>query len=246
MTGVIALTRLEILRALRNRRVMFFTILYPTVLFVLSASATKADKLVDGTHITWRTYYLIAFASFGALGAALTTNAQKIATERKEGWIRQLRLTALPGNGYVISKVVSATLITVPAIVVVFAVGGAMGVHLTATKWLAAFLVLWVGALAFTGLGIAIGYGVPQDSVQMVNIIVWVAGSFLGGQFFPLGGGVMEHIGQALPTYWVRQLSNDVIGGSHLESKGVIILLAWLVGSGILAALMYRRGVDAD
>lgn len=244
MTGVIALTRLEILRAMRNRRVMFFTILYPTVLFLLSASATKADKLVDGTNISYRAYYLIAYASFGALGAALTTNAQKIATERKEGWIRQLRLTALPGNGYVISKVASATLVTVPAIVVVFLVGGAMGVHLSATKWLAAFLVLWLGALVFTGLGIAVGYGVPQDSVQMVNILIYVGGSFLGGQFFP-PSGALENIGKALPTYWVRQLSTDVVSGAHLPSNGILILLAWLVGAAALAARMYQRGVDA-
>ncbi|MBS2962476.1 ABC transporter permease [Actinocrinis puniceicyclus] len=245
MTGVLALTRLEVLRALRNRRVMFFTILYPTVLFLLSASATKAGQTVDGTNISYRTYYLIAYASFGALGAALTTNAQKIATERKEGWIRQLRLTALPGNGYVLSKIASATLATVPAIIIVFVVGASMGVHLSFAKWVTAFLVLWIGALAFTAMGIAIGYGVPQDSVQMVNILVYVAGSFLGGQFFPLTGA-LESIGKVLPTYQVRQLATDVISGAHVPSSGVAILLAWTAGAGTLAALMYRRGVDAD
>lgn len=245
MTGVIALTRLEILRAMRNRRVMFFTILYPTVLFLLTAGTAPSSKMVDGTNLSLRTYFLIAYASFGALGAALTTNAQKIATERKEGWIRQLRLTALPGNGYVLSKIASATLITVPAIAIVFVVGGTMGVHLSAAKWLISFLVLWIGALAFTALGIAIGYGVPQDSVQMVNILVYVGGSFLGGQFFPLNGGVLENVGKALPTYQVRQLATDVISGTHVPGSGIAILLAWTVGAGALAARMYRRGVDA-
>ncbi len=244
MTGVLALTRLEILRALRNRRVMFFTILYPTVLFLLSYSATKSTQQVDGQGISYRAYYLIAYASFGALGAALTTNAQKISMERKEGWIRQLRLTALPGNGYVISKIASATLVTVPAIAVVFAVGGALGVHLSAAKWLGAFLVLWIGSLAFTALGIAVGYGVPQDSVQMVNILIYVGGSFLGGQFFPLSGA-LENVGKALPTYWVRQLSTDIVSGAHLPGNGVLILFAWIVGAGALAARMYQRGVDA-
>lgn len=244
MTGVIALTRLEILRAVRNRRVMFFTILYPTVLFLLTAGTNSSTKLVEGTNITYRTYFLIAYASFGALGAALTTNAQKIATERKEGWIRQLRLTALPGNGYVASKIASATLVVIPAIVVVFLVGGAMGVHLSAAKWLTAFLVLWVGSLAFTALGIAIGYGVPQDSVQMVNILIYVGGSFLGGQFFPLTG-TLQSIGKALPTYWVRQLSTDVVTGTHVPANGLLILLAWVLGAGFLAARMYQRGVDA-
>jgi len=245
MTGVIALTRLEILRAMRNRRIVFFTVLYPTVLFLLSASSNAATKTVDGTNITYRTYFLIAYASFGALGAALTTNAQKIATERKEGWVRQLRLTALPGNGYVIGKVASATVVTVPAIVVVFAVGGAMGVHLSALKWVGAFLVLWLGALAFTALGIAIGYGVPQDSVQMVNILIYVGFSFLGGQFFPLSG-VLNDIGKALPTYQVRQLATDLVSGVHVSAGGVAVLIAWVVAAGALAATMYRRGVTVD
>lgn len=245
MTGVIALTRLEILRAVRNRRVLFFTVLYPTVLFLLSADTGKASTLVAGTHVTLRTYFLIAYASFGALGAALTTNAQKIATERKEGWVRQLRLTALPGNGYVIGKVVSATIVTVPAIAVVFAVGGAMGVELSAAHWIAAFLILWLGSLAFTALGIAVGYGVPQDSVQMVNILIYVGFSFLGGQFFPLTGALAE-IGRVLPTYQVRQLATDVVSGAHVAGGGVAILLAWVIGAGVLAAAMYRRGGTED
>jgi len=245
MTGVIALTRLEILRAVRNRRVMFFTILYPTAIFLATSSGSgAATSFVPGTHVTYRTYFLIAFASFGALGAALTTNSQKIATERKEGWIRQLRLTALPSNGYVLSKITSAMLMVIPAVVVVFAVGGSMGVHMTAAKWLTAFLVLWIGALAFTALGIAIGYGVPQDSVQIVNVLVYVGGSFLGGQFFPTSG-VLGDIGKALPTYWVRQLATDVATGTHLPLNGIVILLAWAVGAGALAVAMYRRGVDA-
>lgn len=240
MTGVIALTRVEILRAARNRRIVFFTILYPTVLFLLTAGSIKTAGHVPGTNLPYRLYFLISYASFGALGAALTTNAQKIATERKEGWVRQLRLTALPANGYVISKVAAATLVTVPAIVVVFAVGGIMGVRLSPGEWVGAFLMLWLGSLAFTALGVAIGYGVPQDTVQMVNLLVLVGGSFLGGQFFPLNG-TMAKIGKALPTYQVRQLATDAVTGTPLPTSGILILVAWIVGAGILSAQLYRR-----
>ena len=62
MTGVIALGRLEIRRALRNRRVMFFTILYPVLLFLLSASSVKG-KNVPGTNIPYVDYFLVAYAS---------------------------------------------------------------------------------------------------------------------------------------------------------------------------------------
>jgi ABC-2 type transport system permease protein len=72
-----------------------------------------------------------------------------------------------------------------------------------------------------------------------------VGGSFLGGLFFPLSG-VLEDIGKALPTYWVRELATDVISGAHVPLNGVVILIAWVIGAGALAATMYRRGVTAD
>jgi ABC-2 type transport system permease protein len=241
MTSVIALTRLEIRRALRNRRVMFFTILYPTVLF-LAIGGSANGNIGD---VPAKNYILISMATFGAIGAALTNNAQKIAQERKDGWTRQLRLTALPGNGYVTGKVVAATALTVPAIVVVFAAGAATGVHLSAGKWLMAFLLLWLASLSFTALGIAIGYGVPNDSVQLVAMISYIGLSLIGGLWVPITGGIMRKVADATPTYQVRQLTTDLISGAHVPSGGVAILVVWIVAAGAVAAAVYRRGVDA-
>ena len=241
MSGTIALSRLEVRRALRNRRTMFFAILYPTLMFLAIGGSAKFT--IDG--ISGKTYYLIAMASFGALGASLTTNANKIALERKEGWTRQLRLTSLPGGGYVTSKVIAAMATTVPAIVVVFAVGASTGVHLSIALWVKAFLILWIGSLTFTALGIAIGYGVPYDSVQIVSIIVYIGLSFIGGQFFVIDGFAGK-IAKYTPSYQVRQLALDVVTKQSLSTEGLIILAAWLIGAGALAAAMYRRGVSAD
>ena len=242
MTGVITLGRLEIRRTLRNRRVMFFTILYPVLLFLLSASSVKG-KNVPGTDIPYVDYFLVAYASFGVIAASLNNNAMRIAQERKEGWIRQLRLTALPSYGYVTSKICASLVAVIPAIVVTFAVGTTEGVKLSGSQWVSAFLVIWLGSLAFTALGIAIGYGVPQDAVQPVTLIIYVAGSFLGGQFFAVSG-TLENIGKALPTYWVRQIATDVVSQQPTEWKGVAILGAWVVGCAILAAVMYQKRAE--
>lgn len=241
MTGVVALTRVEVLRSLRNRRIMFFTILYPVLLFVLVAPQAKGT--IAGTHLTMKAYYLVAYASFGVIAASLNNNAMRIAQERKEGWIRQLRLTALPGYGYVTSKIGAALVVVIPAIVVTFAVGSGSGVKFDASIWISSFLVLWLGSLAFTALGIAIGYGIPQDAVQPVTLIIYVAGSFLGGQFFQVNG-VMETIGKALPTYWVRELATEVVTQQPISTSGVVILAAWVVGCAALAAGMYQRSSE--
>ncbi len=189
------------------------------------------------------TYFLVAYASFGVIAATLNNNAMRIAQERKEGWIRQLRLTALPSYGYVVSKIAASLLVVIPAIVITFLVGTTQNVHLSADQWISAFLVIWLGSLAFTALGIALGYGVPQDAVQPVTLIVYVAGSVLGGQFFAISG-TLETIGKCLPTYWVRQIATEVISNNPVDWRGVGILGAWVVGCAILAAVMYQKRAE--
>jgi ABC-2 type transport system permease protein len=240
--SVVALGRLEIRRALRNRRVMFFTVLYPVLLFLLSASSVKG-KNVPGTNIPYVDYFLVAYASFGVIAATLNNNAMRIAQERKEGWIRQLRLTAAPSYGYVTSKIAASLIVVVPAIVITFLVGTTQGVKLDANQWISAFVVIWLGSLAFTAMGIAIGYGVPQDAVQPVTLIIYVAGSFLGGQFFAVSGA-LETIGKALPTFWVREIATEVISKNPVSWNGVAILAGWVVGCAALAAFMYVKRAE--
>ena len=242
MSGTVALARLEVRRALRNRRVMFFAVLYPTGLYLLIGSTVSGTA---SNGVSAKAYVLIAMASFGALGAALMTNAAKIALERKEGWTRQLRLTALPGSGYVVGKVTAATVISIPALLVVFAAGAGTGIHQSAGRWITAFLIMWIGSLAFTGLGIAIGYGVPHDSVQMVSMITYLGLAVIGGLFVPFKG-FMEKVGALSPSYQVRQLGTDAVSGIALPAHGMMILGAWVIAAAALAALMYRRGVTTD
>jgi ABC-2 type transport system permease protein len=240
--GVIALGQLEIRRALRNKRIMFLTVLYPVLIFVLSASSAKGQN-APGTNIPYVDYFMVAYASFGVMAASLNNNAIRIAQERKEGWIRQLRLTAAPSYGYVTSKITASLIVVIPAIVITFLVGSAEGVRLEASQWISAFVVIWLGSLAFTALGIALGYGLPQDAVQPVALIIYVAGSFLGGQFFAVSG-VLKAIGKALPTFWVREIATEVISKSPISWNGVAILAGWVVGCAALAAYMYAKRAE--
>ncbi|MGC0417376.1 ABC transporter permease [Embleya sp. AB8] len=242
MNGVPALTRLEIVRVFRNRRVMFFSILYPTLLFVVIGGSAKGE--ISGVPV--RNYYMVAMALFGALGAALMNNAQKIAQERTDGWIKQLRLTTLSGNGYVIAKTTSAALLTLPAIVVVFAVGAGMGVHLRALVWLAATLIIWFVSFAFTALGIAIGYAVPQDSVQLVSMITYIAMAILGGLWFPLGSGTMADIGSALPSYAARHYVMNRVSGLSGDGRDLLVITLWVVGAIAFAGYVYRRDAKIE
>ena len=105
MNSTLALARAEIRRLGRNKRYSFFSVALPVVLYLVIAPSVKH---YDVYGVAYAAYYMIAMASIGAFSGALTGNAQRISQERKDGWVRQLRLTALPANAYVVGKIVAA------------------------------------------------------------------------------------------------------------------------------------------
>ena len=86
------------------------------------------------------------------------------------------------------------------------------GVHLTAWKWLAIAGIIWLGALTFAALAVAIGYRFAPDTVQPVAMLAYFAMSILGGLWFALAGW-MQTIGQGLPTYQITRIGTDLISG---------------------------------
>ena len=240
MAGTLALTRVEFKRLMRNRRYLIFTVGLPVVLYLLVAN--RADATAYG--VSFAAYYMLSMAMFGAFSGALTGNAIRIASERKDGWIRQLRLTPLPANGYVIAKLVASMAITVPSIVIVLLLGRFYGgVHLSAGEWITIAVVVWLGALIFTGLAIALGYRLQPDQVQPIALLIYFVFLILGGVFFPLSGA-LQNVGKYTPTYEVVKIATDVIQGASVSAGLVVGLFVWLAIFTGLAVLSVRATAE--
>ena len=194
--------------------------------------------------VAYKAYYMIAMASFGAFSGALTGNAQRISQERKDGWIRQLRLTPLPPQSYVIAKVIASLATSIPSIVIVLLLGRFYGgVELAGWKWVVIGVAVWVGTLVFAALAVAIGYRFMPDTVQPMAMFVYLIMTFLGGVWFALTG-VLQDIGQVLPTYQIIKVGTDVIGTGTVPVGSVAVILAWLSGFVILAWLAVRATAE--
>ena len=241
MGGTLALARIEIVRLRRNKRYLMFTLALPVVLYLLVA---KQVQHVTAYGVAYKAYYMIAMASFGAFSGALTGNAQRISQERKDGWIRQLRLTPLPPQSYVIAKVIASLATSIPSIVIVLLLGRFYGgVELAGWKWVVIGVAVWVGTLVFAALAVAIGYRFMPDTVQPLTMFVYLVMTFLGGVWFALGG-VLQDIGQVLPTYQIIKVGTDVIGTGTVPVGSVAVILAWLSGFVILAWLAVRATAE--
>lgn len=239
-----SLIKLELTRALRNRKFLFFSVIYPSALFLLIAGSADGTAEVDGTGLTLPTFFMVSMASFGALTAVLMGNSERIAKERESGWVRQLRLTALPGRGYVLAKTASAAVVSLPSIVVVFVVAAAVkGVRLEAWQWLALTGVIWAGSLVFAALGVAIGYLATGDAVRPITMIVYFGLSMLGGLWMPTTTFPqwLRDIAEWLPTHAYAALGQSIEQSHAPHAQDLAVLAVYFVLFAGGAAWLYRK-----
>ncbi|MFC9505697.1 ABC transporter permease [Streptomyces sp. NPDC057002] len=239
-----SLIKLELTRALRNRKFLFFSVIYPSVLFLIIAGNADSTTKVPGTGLTLPTYMMVSMASFGALTAVLMGNSERIAKEREGGWVRQLRLTTLPGRGYVLAKTASAAVVSLPSIVIVFAVAATVkDVRLDAWQWLALTGAIWAGSLVFAALGVALGYLASGDAVRPITMITYFGLSMLGGLWMPTTTfpDWLQDIAKWLPTHAYAALGQAIeqSRAPHVQDLVVLVVSFALFAGG--AAWLYRK-----
>ncbi|MFG2223732.1 ABC transporter permease [Streptomyces sp. NPDC048644] len=237
------LIKLEILRALRNKKFMFFSVIYPPALYMIIAGGADSTP-VPGTKLDMGLYYMVSMAAFGAMTAVLLGNCEQIAKEREKGWVRQLRLTSLPGRGYVSAKVAAAATVSLPSIVLVLIMGAAVkGVRLEAWQWATIAIGTWLGSFVFAALGVAIGYLVSGDAVRPVSMLCYFGLAFCGGLWMPLTilPQWVQNIAEWIPTHAYAALGTAVEAGSAPHVKDIAILLGYLLVFAGGAAWLYRK-----
>ena len=237
-----AYVRFEMLRTLRNRRVLIFSLIFPIVIYMLIAAPNRHEHSLGGTGISAPMYFMVGLASFGTMNAMLATGT-RIAAERTAGWNRQLRITPLTTRWYFRAKLATSYLLALLSLLALYAAGLALGVRLPADNWVSMTLLIVVGLIPFAGMGVLLGHLVTADSVGPAVGGLTALFAFLGGTWFPItGGGFIEDVAKALPSYWVVQASRAGLGQPHpWGTRGWVVIALWSVAMGVLARRAYQR-----
>jgi ABC-2 type transport system permease protein len=233
--------RYELLRTLRNRRFFLLSLGFPLILYFVIVSPNRHVHNFDGSGISFPLYYMVGLASFGTMSAMLSCGA-RIAAERVVGWNRQLRITPLRPRAYFRVKVLTGYMMAVISLLALYAAGTSLGVSLTADQWLKMTGLILVGLVPFAALGVLLGHMLTPDSIgpAMGGGISLLA--LLGGTWFPIGGhGFLHQLAQFIPSYWLVQAGHIGLGGHAWTAKAWIVMAAWTVVLGALAARAYRR-----
>jgi ABC-2 type transport system permease protein len=242
MSPRVAYLRFELIRTLRNRRVLIFSLAFPIVLYLLIAGPNKHEHSLGGTGISAPLYFMIGLAAFGTMNAMLSSGA-RIAAERSVGWNRQLRITPLTTRQYFRAKVATSYLLAIVALLALYVAGAALGVSLPADRWVQMTGLILIGLVPFAAMGIWLGHMLTADSVGPAIGGTTALFAFLGGTWFPItGSGFLATLAKELPSYWLVQASRAGLGEKHpWGTHGWTVIITWSVVLILLASRAYQR-----
>jgi ABC-2 type transport system permease protein len=164
-------------------------------------------------------YFMVGLAAFGTMNAVLGSGA-RIAAERAVGWNRQLRLTPLSTRTYFRVKVLTAYAMALVTIALLYGAGATLGVRLQAGNWLEMTGLILIGLIPFAALGILMGHQLTPDSIGPAMGGTTALLALLGGVWFPITGGAMHAVAEALPSFWLVQAAHVGLGGAGWGSTG--------------------------
>jgi ABC-2 type transport system permease protein len=183
---------------------------------------------------------MVALAGFGTMMGMVSTGT-RIAGERQVGWTRQLRVTPLSPRAYLRAKVLTAYALAAVSIAALYVAGAALGVSIPPGRWVEMTFLIGVALLPFAALGIFLGHLLNVDAIGPATGGTVTILAFVGGTWFPVTSGVLEAIGQCVPSYWLVQAAHVALGGRAWGPEGWGVVLGWTAVLAAAAGWAYRR-----
>ncbi|MFF4702041.1 ABC transporter permease [Streptomyces sp. NPDC001288] len=231
-----AYLRLEVRRTLRDAGFVIGGIAMPVMMYLLFTN-------LGGDDGGYRTQAMVGMAAYGAVGSALNTGGG-VAEDRAIGWLRQLRVTPMTPRQVVLGRALTGSVTVLPAILAVLVAGGLVnGVRLAPWQWAGIALLLWLGSIPFTLLGLGNGYGLTAQTTGVTNMACNLGLAVVGGLWFPISlfPAWLRAVSAYTPTNRFAELGTSVADG-HAPALGAIaVLTAWLLAFGSYAVMAYRR-----
>ena len=195
----------------------------------------------DPVAMTAATATMVVFA---VLLSCVGQFSMAVALSRESPWGAYLR--TLPGGlaPQVVSNLLTGAVVVVTAVVPIIVVA-ALFTAATAplSRVLAAVGALLAAVVAFTVMGIAIGYTLSMQATVIVNSVGILALAVGGGMFFDPAEtpALVETIAPFLPTRGATDLVLAALVGHPLDPTALVMLIVWTLGLSALLVWGYRR-----
>ena len=236
-----AQARLELLLTLRRGESVLLTLIIPIGLLVFF-SAVDVLPSSDERPVDFLVPGVLALA---VMSTAFTGQAIATGFERSYGVLKRLGATPLPRSILLAGKTLAVLAVEVIQLVLLAAVGFALGWEpgggAAAVGWVV--LLVLLGTTAFAGLGLLMAGTLRAEATLAAANGVYLLLLLIGGVVFPLSElpGWLQAVAEVLPTAALAEGLRSVLAdGAGPGAANLIVLAAWAAGSLALAARTFR------
>ncbi|MFL6541970.1 MAG: amidohydrolase family protein [Chthoniobacterales bacterium] len=240
MKGFLALLKLDLKLASRNRAVLFFNLIFPLVFFFMFGQMMDAKQgnviLMVVTMVT----------VIGIIGNGLWGAGMRAVQEREENILRRYKVTPITPVPLIGASLVTGMIIYLPTVIVVLTLANRLYGMAVPHNLGSLLIFICIGTLAFRAIGsiIAAVVNTSQEATVLVQL-VYMPMLFLSGATIPLSvmPNWVQIITQFIPaTYLTSGIAGILQRGETLAQnwKSVCALLIAAVVGLFIATKIFR------
>jgi ABC-2 type transport system permease protein len=194
--------------------------------------------------------YLLPGLLLMTIGSTVIGTAVSVSNDMTEGIIARFRTMAIHRGSVLIGHVIGSVLQSVTSVLLVGAVGVAIGFRstdATVVEWLAAFGLLALFALAVTWIAVGMGLISPSAEAASNNALPLILLPLLSSAFVPIEAmpGWFQPIAQYQPFTPAIETLRGLLLGSGIGHNGWLAV-AWCVGLAVLGYVWSTSKFDRD
>ncbi|KES07505.1 ABC transporter permease [Streptomyces toyocaensis] len=210
---------------------------------VMSAGLGGADR---SAYIA----YLVPGVLLMTIGSTTIGTAVSVSMDMTEGIIARFRTMAIHRGSVLVGHVVGSVLQSVASVVLVGAVGVAIGFRstdATALEWLAAFGLLVLFSLALTWIAVGMGLVSPNAEAASNNALPLILLPLLSSAFVPVDGmpGWFQPVAEYQPFTPAIETLRGLLLGTEIGHNGWLAV-AWCLGLAVLGYFWSAARFDRD
>ncbi len=244
MKNFVALTRMRVQLAFRNKMFFFFILVMPFAFFFLYAGvfAKSVPKIVG--------FYLGPVLALNVMGSFWGLSATLVMF-REQGILRRFHVAPVTASDMLASSVVANYILTLPTVLLELFFARVIFHVPSLGNPIALFLLVSIGIISFGSLGLVIASVTnTMQETQVLNQLLWLPLIFLSGATFPLAylPRAVQRFGLFLPaTYLVNGLQQTIVSYATPWSRYVEILslACWAALTFFLSAQLFRWEPEA-
>jgi ABC-2 type transport system permease protein len=233
--------KVEIIRVLRNRYFVFWSLVMPIVFYYIFTNLVNSDV---PNKAVWQAHYLMSMTVFSVMGSSMMTLGIRMVQERSQGWSTFIRITPLSDTVYFAAQMIGQSVIHLLSITIIFIAGALINdVSLTAMEWIMSGIWILLGSLPFLAIGTLIGMMKKVETAAGISNVIYMVLAVAGGLWMPLEvmPKMMQSIAKWLPSYNFGNGAWEIVRGNLPDWKNILILVAYLAVFMLLSKYIRRK-----